>query len=255
MDRDHPVALVTGAAGAIGQAITSALRAHGAQVIATDLAPPALTTERRPGPTPRALKLDVTSAADVRRVFGRVVREWGRLDVLVNNAGAVSLAPLVELTERQWDEAFAVNARGVFLCARAAARHMIARGGGGRIVNVSSIAARVGFRFQAHYCAAKAAVLGFTKALALELAPHRITVNAVCPGAVDTPMLKRALKESSRLAGVSAAAYRRMVLSSIPLGRFQTPEDVGSLVAFLASPAAANITGEAINLDGGIVRD
>jgi NAD(P)-dependent dehydrogenase (short-subunit alcohol dehydrogenase family) len=98
-------------------------------------------------------------------------------------------------------------------------------------------------------------VLGFTKALALELAPHRITVNAVCPGAVDTPMLKRALKESSRLAGVSAAAYRRMVLSSIPLGRFQTPEDVGSLVAFLALAAAANITGEAINLDGGIVRD
>jgi meso-butanediol dehydrogenase/(S,S)-butanediol dehydrogenase/diacetyl reductase len=255
-DRFGPVALVTGAAGAIGHAITAALRARGAHVIATDLAPPArLARERGPGPAPSALKLDVTSAADVRRVFGRVVREWGRLDVLVNNAGAVSLAPLVELTERQWDEAFAVNARGVFLCARAAARHMIACGGGGRIVNVSSIAARVGFRFQAHYCAAKAAVLGFTKALALELAPHRITVNAVCPGAVDTPMLERALRESSVFAGVSAADYRQMVLSSIPLGRFQTPEDVGSLVAFLASPAAANITGEAINLDGGIVRD
>ncbi|HXB54163.1 MAG TPA: SDR family NAD(P)-dependent oxidoreductase [Vicinamibacteria bacterium] len=255
-DAIPPVALVTGAGGAIGRAITAALRARGTQVIATDLAPPArLPTGSAPGPMPRALKLDVTSAADVRRVFARVLKEYGRLDLLVNNAGAVSLAPFVELTERQWDEAFAVNTRGVFLCARAAARHMIARGSGGRIVNVSSIAARVGFRFQAHYCAAKAAVLGLTKALALELAPHHITVNAICPGAVDTPMLEQALRESSVLAGLSAADYRRMVLSSIPLGRLQTPEDVGSLVAFLASPGASNMTGEAINLDGGIVRD
>jgi meso-butanediol dehydrogenase/(S,S)-butanediol dehydrogenase/diacetyl reductase len=250
------VALVTGAAGAIGRAITAALRAAGAQVIATDLALPArFATETGPGPAPKAMKLDVTSATGVRHVFGRVVKEYGRLDVLVNNAGAVSLAPFVDLTERQWDEAFAVNTRGVFLCARAAARHMIARGGGGRIINVSSIAARVGFRFQAHYCAAKAAVLGLTKALALELAPHKITVNAICPGAVDTRMLEKALNESSVLAGLTAADYRRMVLSSIPLGRFQTPEDVASLVAFLASAGAANMTGEAINLDGGIVRD
>ncbi|HKC12062.1 MAG TPA: SDR family NAD(P)-dependent oxidoreductase [Vicinamibacteria bacterium] len=250
------VALVTGAAGAIGRAITAALRARGAQVIATDLAMSArLAAQRGPGPVPKAMKLDVTSAAGVRRVFGRVVKEYGRLDLLVNNAGTVSFAPFIELTERQWDQAFAVNTRGAFLCARAAARHMIARGGGGRIVNVSSIAARVGFRFQAHYCAAKAAVLGLTKALALELAPHHITVNAVCPGAVDTRMLEQALRESSVLAGLSAADYRRMVLSSIPLGRFQTPEDVASLVAFLTSPAAANMTGEAINVDGGIVRD
>jgi 3-oxoacyl-[acyl-carrier protein] reductase len=255
-DLHGQVALVTGGAGGIGRAIASVLGARGARVIATDvLLPPAgVARARKDRAAPRSLKLDVTSATDVRRVFGRVVRDYGRLDILVNNAGMVTLAPLVELTERQWDEAFAVNARAVFLCAQVAARHMIARGRGGRIINLSSIAARVGFRFQSHYCAAKAAVLGFTRALALELAPHGITVNAVCPGAVDTPMLEKALKESSALSGVRPEEYRRMVLSSIPLGRLQEPEDVASLVAFLASSAAANINGEAINVDGGILR-
>jgi NAD(P)-dependent dehydrogenase (short-subunit alcohol dehydrogenase family) len=257
MNLKNRVVMVTGSAGGIGRAITDTLLARGARVVATDVARPSAPRglpARRVSALLR-LKLDVTSAEEVRRATARVLRRFGRIDVLVNNAGAVTLAPLTSLTEQEWRSVFDVNAGGTFLCTREVVRHMIARGGGGRIINISSIAARLGFKFQSHYCAAKAAVLGFTRALALELAPHDITVNAICPGAVDTEMLAKALTLSSRLTGVSPEEYRRGVVSSIPLGRLQRPEDVAAMVAFLASPDADNITGEAINVDGGIIRN
>jgi NAD(P)-dependent dehydrogenase (short-subunit alcohol dehydrogenase family) len=256
MNLSNRVVLLTGAAGGIGRAITDELLRQGARVVATDVSwASSKRSSRQRSSSLVEMKLDVTSVREVRRVVSRAVKQFGRIDVLVNNAGVVTLARFTELTEHDWDEVFNVNARGTFLCTREVVKHIIARGGGGKIINISSIAARVGFKFQSHYCAAKAAVIGFTKALALELAPYEITVNAICPGAVDTEMLEKALKESSRLTNVPSDEYRQMVISTIPLGRLQQPEDVAYVVAFLASRAADNITGETINVDGGIVRD
>jgi NAD(P)-dependent dehydrogenase (short-subunit alcohol dehydrogenase family) len=175
--------------------------------------------------------------------------------VLVNNAGiAVGLAPVVELSEADWRVNLDVMATGVFLCSRAAARLMIAQGDGGRIVTVSSQAGKAGAPWLAAYCAAKFATIGFTQSLAHELGEHAITVNAVCPGTVLTPLLDLPggiFDVYPRIAGITREQYRRKLLRSIPIGRFETPEDVAAAVAFLASDDAAYITGEALNVSGG----
>ena len=203
-----------------------------------------------------AFPCDVRRPGDVQALIDETVARFGRLDVLVNNAGvAVGLQPVIDLTEEDWALNLNVMATGVFLCSRAAARQMISQGDGGRIITIGSQSSKTGFPLMAAYCAAKFAALGFTQALAQELAAEGITVNVVCPGMVDTPMLSLPggmFEAYGARYGITAERYRERIVRQIPVGRFADPAEVAAVVGFLASPAAAYITGEAINVTGGM---
>ena len=267
------VAVVTGAArrGGIGRAIAARLLADGMAVVVSDLQRPMETHPDYAGAAPSELDeavaelsalgevagcgCDVRSTEDADALVAFAVERFGRLDVLVNNAGiAIGLAPVVELSDEDWQVNLDVMASGVFRCSRAAARVLLAQGEGGRIVTVASQAGKLGTPWLAAYCAAKFAAIGFTQTLAHELGPHGITVNAVCPGTVMTPLLDvpgGIFDAYPRMAGITREQYERKLLRTIPLGRYETPEDVAAAVGFLASDAAAYITGEAINVTGG----
>lgn len=250
---------ITGAGTGIGKAAALALAAEGATVAVTDLdgdwaARTAGEIEAAGG---RAAwwRLDVTDRAEIDSVVGQIVARFGRLDVWVNNAGVSTMNRFVDLTERDWDINMDVNAKGAFLCSQAAARRMIAQGGG-KIVNTASMAGKRGNApFLAHYVASKFAVVGLTQALAGELAPHGITVNAVCPGYVATSMQEREVGWEAQLRGISPDEVRRLYVNDTPLRRLETPEDVARVIVFLASGDADFITGEAINVNGGAWMD
>ncbi|HET7094777.1 MAG TPA: SDR family NAD(P)-dependent oxidoreductase [Thermomicrobiales bacterium] len=256
------IAVVTGAGTGIGRAIALALANDGANVVATDLA--AASAEqaagalRGRGAEAAALRLDVTNRGEIDAAVQAIANRWGRIDIWCNNAGVSTMNRFVDLTEREWDFNMDVNAKGVFLCSQAVARQMMgqepdaASGLRGKIVNTASMAGkRGGVGYLAHYVASKFAVVGLTQATAAELAPRRITVNAVCPGYVRTGMQEREIAWEAGLRGVDAAEVERLYVADTPLGRIETPEDVAGVVAFLASPAADFITGEAINVNGG----
>ena len=264
------VAVVTGAArrGGIGRAIAARLMRDGYTVVISDLARP---MESHPsyqgahgeldqavaelGGDVAGCPCDVRSSADADALVAFALERFGRLDVLVNNAGiAIGLGPVVDLSDEDWQVNLEVMASGVFYCSRAAARQMIAQGGGGRIVTVASQAGKLGVPLLGAYSAAKFAAIGLTQVLAHELGPHCITVNAVCPGTVLTPLLDvpgGIFDVYPRAAGISRKQYEERVLRTIPLRRFETPEDVADAVGFLASDAAAYVTGEALNVSGG----
>jgi NAD(P)-dependent dehydrogenase (short-subunit alcohol dehydrogenase family) len=267
------VALVTGAGrrGGIGCAIAARLLRDGFAVVVSDLPRPMETHPRYAAAQAAELEeavrelsalgevaahpCDVRDGEQCDALVAFAAERFGSLDVLVNNAGvAIGLAPVVELAEADWRVNLDVMATGVFLCSRAAARRMIAQGRGGRIVTIASQAGKLGSPWLAAYCAAKFAAIGFTQSLAHELGPHAITVNAVCPGTVLTPLLDvpgGIFDTYPRMTGITREQYERKLLRSIPLGRFETPEDVASAVAFLASDDAAYVTGEALNVTGG----
>lgn len=267
------VAVVTGAArrGSIGRAIARRLLEDGLRVLISDVDRP-LDTHPDYEVAPRSAlaeaerdlsefgdvrsrPCDVRRAGEVDELIAAARRDFGRLDVMVNNAGlGVGLTPAVDLDERDWQLNLDVMATGVFLCSRAAARAMIEQGGGGRIITIASQAGKSGMPLLSAYCAAKFAALGFTQALAHELGPQGITVNAVCPGTVDTPLLAvrgGVFDAFTQATGHTVEEYRRRLLRQIPLGRFAKPADIASAVSFLASPDAAYITGESINVTGG----
>ena len=252
-DLEGKVALVTGVSGGVGQAIVRSLKSAGATVAGVDMVAPA-PEQSSHGRPDSFTRLDVTSETSVQAVVQEILEAFGRIDILVNNAGLVKIAPIESMSELDWDEMFDVNVKGAFFCCREVVRHMHARGGPGRIINISSTAARIGVKNHVHYCAAKAAVLGLTKGLALDLAPHGVTVNAICPGPTDTGMLDDVVKKQSARHNLSRDAYEARVVSAIPLGRKVKPEHVADTVAFLASPAGDSITGQTLSVDGGIVR-
>jgi meso-butanediol dehydrogenase / (S,S)-butanediol dehydrogenase / diacetyl reductase len=248
--------LVTGAAAGIGAAIVQAFLAEGARVAITDVdADAAETLAQRVGSGARAWQLDVTNGIQIASVFAEVVSTFGDIDVVVANAGVSTMRAVVDLGEDEWDFNMDVNAKGVFLTDQAAARHFIARGQGGRIINTASMAGKVGAPYLAHYSASKFAVVGFTQALARELGPHGITVNSVCPGFVVTAMQDREVAWEAKLRGMTVDAVRAAYVTEVPLGRLETPEDVAGAVLFLASDAASYITGEALNVTGGARMD
>lgn len=239
------VAIITGAAGGIGLACARLFAAAGAHVVLCDInetsAREAAAALSRANQSADALGLDITCAVAVDGLFRRVADRCSRIDFLINNAGLLRSSSLEEIRETEWDQVLAVNLKGAFLCAQAVAPYMKIRNSG-RIVNIASLAGKATSTLGgAHYTAAKAGMLGLTRHLARELAPYAISVNAVCPGVVATPMTEAAMDP----------ARRRKVLAAIPFGRFANPDEVAELVLFLASDRSRYITGAAVDIHGG----
>ena len=196
----------------------------------------------------------MSKRADAEKLVRGVVDDVGKIDILVNAAGILQETGFPDIEEEEWDRIFDINVKGVYLVTRAAVPHMIARREG-KIVNISSRSGKDAQAGLSHYGASKFAILGLTQALAKELAGFNINVNAVCPGVIRTDMWEKILDTRSRREGVSKTVIYNRVIESIPLGRPQLPEDVANAVLFLCSEAARNITGEAINVNGGMRMD
>lgn len=241
-------AIVTGAGRGgrgIGRGIALALAGAGADVLITartNVADAEAVAEavREAGTKGVAAQCDVADAASVENLFAQAVNEFGRVDVLVNNAGITRDGLLLRMSEDDWDAVLDANLKGTFLCTRAASKLMIKQRAG-RIINITSVMGQIGNPGQANYSASKAGIIGFTRTVARELGARGVTVNAVAPGFIETHMTD-ALNET----------VRTEVLKKIPLGRLGSPEDVGGAVTFLASDAAAYITGQVITVDGGM---
>jgi meso-butanediol dehydrogenase/(S,S)-butanediol dehydrogenase/diacetyl reductase len=265
------VALVTGAGRrqGLGRAISARLAAEGCHVVITDLAEPqplmqagnigtrtemeATADELRAlGTDILALPMDVRVEAQVEQTIETVVERFGHLDILVNNAGIGYLfGAIVDTPTDFWKTVMDVNLLGPFLCTKHAARHMIGRGQGGRIINIASQAAKSGHPHLAAYIASKHGLVGLTRTAALELGSHGITVNAVCPNHVTTGLGAVQNEYYAKLAGLTVEQYLQNMKRGIPMGRVGLPDDTANACAFLASDAAAYITGEAMNVSGG----
>jgi len=246
------VAVVTGAAQGIGRAIARRLAQDGFAVAIVDINADGLDGVKQEiedqGGEALALKADLTRLEDIRAVITRSA-EWGQLSVLVNNAGRVLISPFLEITEQEWDAIMTLNLKTVFFAIQFAVKQM---NDGGRIVNLSSISGRSGRSDQAHYAAAKCAVISLTQSAALSFASRGITVNAVCPGVVDTPMTTGIHEIRAGALGITPEESLARMIAKIPLGRLEKTEDVAGAVSFLCSPDAAYITGQALNVCGGM---
>jgi NAD(P)-dependent dehydrogenase (short-subunit alcohol dehydrogenase family) len=244
------VALVTGAGSGIGRGIARVLAREGADLVLTDLVVDnARSTADEVGGL--AMEHDVTSWESCHHVVSEILDSKERIDVLVNNAGVSRSVPFHELDEREWDRVNDVNAKGVFLVTRAVVPYMMERRSG-RIISISSMVGKEAIPFFVHYCASKFAVIGLTQGLAKELAPYGINVNAVCPGVVRTPLWEPLLNQLSASKGISRDEAWTEFVDQIPLKRPQEPEDIGEVVAFLASDRAKNMTGQGVNVTGGM---
>lgn len=246
------VAVVTGGARGIGFGISRRLASEGAITVVADVqcetAQASADQISREGYRACARSMDVRDSAAVESAITGVVNEFGRIDILVNNAGVHLVKAITDYTDEDWSTVFDINARGPFFTMRSAARHMIPRRSG-RIINIVTIL--TGTPFSSLYEASKHAVMGLTKCLMYELAPHGITVNAVSPGAVDTELLRKGIREKAASSGMTVENIYGQIAETTPLGRLCTPEDVAAAVAFLASPDADYITGELIHVTGG----
>ncbi|GAB5897704.1 SDR family NAD(P)-dependent oxidoreductase [Mycolicibacterium mageritense] len=241
------VVVITGVNAGLGRALAHDFTSEGASIVGCDLAEISTTDA-----VAFYQRCDVTSAADVEALIANTRARFGRIDVLVNNAGAVSRGSAASLAEADWDRIMDTNAKGTFLACRGVIPVMSEQPHGGAIVNIASQAAQRPERYLSHYCAAKAAVAHYSRALALELAPA-IRVNCVNPGFVETDMSVASLEGYARETGIPYETARQARRDVIPMGRFQQPHDIAEAVMFLASESASEITGDALEVSGGQV--
>jgi len=251
------VVAITGASRGIGEGIALRFATEGADLVVA-------ANEERVNEVAQKIKdvgrkalpivVDVTDRAQVESLYAKTVETFGKIDVSVQNAGVITIKKVDELTEQEWDLVMDVNTKGVFLCCQAAAKQMI-RQGYGKLINTGSGQSRDGFIYTPHYAASKFGVIGITQSLAKELAPFGITVNAFCPGIIATDMWKYNDKAWGALLGdyKEGELITEWVENKIPMKRAGTPDDVAGLVAFLASKDADYITGQTINIDGGVI--
>lgn len=245
------VALVTGGASGIGAGIAQVLASSGAVVAIGDLDGDA--ADAMAGSLPGARKslgvrLDVTDRDSTRQAVDQIEQRFGPVDVLVNNAGVSDVAPFLDITDQDWDRLVNVNLRGVLVVTQRVLPSMLDRRSG-RVINISSMAGKEGLPKLAHYCATKFGVIGLTQSLAKEAAPYNVTVNAVCPGVVRTPLWDD--PSTGILRQLDGEKGWQAFVDGIPLGRPQSAQDIGYACAYLASDLAANVTGEALNVSGG----
>jgi NAD(P)-dependent dehydrogenase (short-subunit alcohol dehydrogenase family) len=256
VELEGQVAIVTGGGRGIGRATALALARMGADVAIAELdrggADETAARTRELGRRALVVPTDVTRRADLLAMVERTGAELGRIDILVNNAGIYRAAAPLQVTEEHWDAIMNVNARAVFFASQAVLPTMIGQRGGA-IVSLASMAGKIGNRNNLPYNASKAAVISMTKSLALAHAADGIRVNCVCPGFVETDMWALVAREQGALMGLSPEEFTRRRAEQVPLGRMECPEDVANAIAFLASPRAAYITGQALSVDGGLV--
>jgi meso-butanediol dehydrogenase / (S,S)-butanediol dehydrogenase / diacetyl reductase len=249
------IALVTGASRGIGRGIALRLAREGCDLAITATSQEAMVVTKAEvealGCRCLTIACDVAVRAAVFAMVERVAGEFGMIDILVNNAGIHQIKHILQITEEDLDRTMAINVKGVFFCMQAIAPHMM-KAGYGKIINIASHGGKRPTPNTAHYGASKAAVISLTKSWALALAPHRINVNAVCPGAVETDMYTRLAEETEALEGLPSGEFMKRMPARIPLGRAGTPEDVAGLVSFLASSDSDYMTGQAINVSGGV---
>src|SRR6059036_2177338 len=254
MELSGQVAIVTGAGRGIGRATALELAGMGADIVVAEL--DQAGAERTPaevkglGRRVSVVRTDVTSRADLKAMAERARAEFGRIDILINNAGIYRAALPLDVTEEHWDAIMNVNAKAVFFATQAVLPTMIAQHRGA-IVSLASMAGKIGSRTNLPYNASKAAVISMTKRLAH--AADGIRVNCVCPGFVETDMWDKVSREQGALLGMSPDEFTKARLNTVPLGRMETPEDVANVIGFLASPKSAYMTGQALSVDGGLV--
>lgn len=248
MDLTGKVAIVTGGAQGIGKAIVDALLECEAKVAVIDRDISASSSNERLV----YIQTDVSKSDQVEAMVHKVTEYFGRVDILVNNAGISSMDYAVDIKEEDWDQVMDVNAKGVYLCSKSVARFLKKQDQGGKIINISSQAGKNGYRLMGSYVASKHAVLGFTKVMAIEMAKDQINVNAVCPGIVETDMKREERVIGGQLRGLGAEAIKQEDFSQVPLGRTATPQDIANVVIFLASKYSDYMTGQSINVTGGM---
>jgi NAD(P)-dependent dehydrogenase (short-subunit alcohol dehydrogenase family) len=256
MELAGQAAIVTGAGRGIGRATALELARMGADIVIAELD---RTGAEKTGAEIQALgrkalvlATDVTKRADLAAMAERTRQQFGRIDILINNAGIYRAASTLDITEEHWDAVLDINAKAVFFASQAVLPTMIAAKRGS-IVNLASMAGKVGSRTNLPYNVSKAAVVSMTKSLALAHAADGIRVNCVCPGFVETDMWTMVARDQGAILGLTPEEFTRRRLESVPLGRMERPEDVASVIGFLASPRAAYMTGQALSVDGGLV--
>lgn len=248
MNLKGKVVIITGARRGMGRSHALKFAKAGARVAVADISQEdcnkVVQEIKKAKGEALAVKCDVTKKAEVEKMVALALEKWGRVDILVNNAGIVEFKPFLEMTEEEWDRTLDINLKGYFFCAQAAAREM-AKHKSGVIINIASVAmgqVGIGFPNIVHYCASKGGIVGMTEALAVELAPYNIRVNAISPGMIETPMMDSVKQDPQTM---------KAMLARVPLQRVGRPEEVSNLVLFLASDDSSYITGSTVVIDGG----